>query len=72
MSTVELSDYTIRSFGIKMQNSPEERMVTQYHYTAWPDHGVPSSVTSVLNFVRRASAANPPDAGPMVRARRTP
>jgi protein tyrosine phosphatase len=51
-----------------MQNSPEERMVTQYHYTAWPDHGVPSSVTSVLNFVRRASAANPPDSGPMVSA----
>ncbi|XP_048587479.1 hemicentin-2 isoform X1 [Nematostella vectensis] len=67
MSTVELSDYTIRSFGVKRSGSPEERMVLQYHYTAWPDHGVPSSVTSVLNFVRKSSAVNlTEDYGPMV------
>lgn len=67
LSAVELSHYTVRSFQVKMANLPEERLITQYHYTAWPDHGVPSSVTSVLNFVRKASAANPHEAGPMVR-----
>ena len=42
-------------------------MVSQYHYTTWPDHGVPSRPTSLLGFVKKASAANPTDAGPMVR-----
>ena len=42
-------------------------MVSQYHYTIWPDHGVPSCPTSLLAFVKKASAANPTDAGPMVR-----
>lgn len=27
--------------------------VTQYHYTAWPDHGVPQFATSLLSFVRK-------------------
>ena len=42
-------------------------MVSQYHYTIWPDHGVPSCPTSLLAFVKKVSAANPTDAGPMVR-----
>ena len=46
----------------------QERLVKQFHYTAWPDHGVPSSPSSLLNFVRKSSAANPPNAGPMVSA----
>ncbi|XP_074611675.1 receptor-type tyrosine-protein phosphatase delta-like isoform X2 [Acropora palmata] len=64
--TVELSDFTIRKFCLKKSNSRAERMVSQYHYTIWPDHGVPSCPTSVLTFVRKASGSNPPDAGPMV------
>ncbi|XP_068728210.1 receptor-type tyrosine-protein phosphatase delta-like [Montipora capricornis] len=64
--TVELSDFTVRKFCMKKSNSRVERMISQYHYTVWPDHGVPSCPTSVLTFVRKASGANPPDAGPMV------
>ena len=26
--------------------------VTQLHYTAWPDHGVPNNVMSVIRFIR--------------------
>ena len=26
--------------------------VTQFHYTAWPDHGVPDNVMSVIRFIR--------------------
>lgn len=64
--TVQLSDFTIRKFVVKKANSRAERTVNQFHYTIWPDHGVPSCPTSVLTFVKKASGANPPDAGPMV------
>lgn len=71
MQTVELSDFTIRTLCLKKSNSRTERTVNQYHYTIWPDHGVPTCATSVLTFVRKASGANPPDAGPMVSYRQT-
>jgi len=64
--TVELTDFTIRKFCLKKSSSKDERMVSQYHYTIWPDHGVPSCPTSLLAFVKKASAANPTVAGPMV------
>ena len=63
---VKLSDFTIRTLNLKKANGTDERTVNQYHYTIWPDHGVPTSRSSLLKFVRKASEANPPDAGPMV------
>ena len=26
--------------------------MTQFHYTAWPDHGVPDNVMSITSFIR--------------------
>ena len=34
--------------------------VTQFHYTAWPDHGVPDNVMSVIRFIRHVRKLFPP------------
>ena len=33
--------------------------VTQFHYTAWPDHNVPSSGMSLIYFTRAVRKAHP-------------
>ena len=61
-----LADYTVRTFSIQKEESKEERIVTQYHYTVWPDHGVPDNPTPLLHFVRKVTSSNPTNAGPIV------
>lgn len=43
-----------------------EKLVYQYHYTNWPDHGTPDHPLPVLHFVKKSATANPPDAGPII------
>ena len=33
--------------------------VTQLHFVAWPDHGVPDNCAVMLNFVRRVRKLHP-------------
>jgi protein tyrosine phosphatase len=61
-----LTDYTQRCFSLQMNSSKEERIVVQYHYTVWPDHGVPEYPTSLLHFVRKTMSVNPENSGPIV------
>ena len=32
--------------------------VTQYHFTGWPDHGVPQNGLTVINFIKRVRTAH--------------
>ena len=43
-----------------------ERDVLHFHYTAWPDHGVPLHALPLISFVRNSAAANPDSGTPIV------
>ena len=44
----------------------DSRKVVQYHFTAWPDFGVPSEVGSMVKFVCEIRSQVEDDHGPMV------
>uniref|UniRef100_A0A667YGJ1 Receptor-type tyrosine-protein phosphatase n=1 Tax=Myripristis murdjan TaxID=586833 RepID=A0A667YGJ1_9TELE len=64
-----LVDYTIRKFCIQYQASDgprAPRLVTQLHFTSWPDFGVPFSPIGMLKFLKKVKTVNPSYAGPIV------
>ncbi|XP_046853383.1 receptor-type tyrosine-protein phosphatase delta-like isoform X2 [Xenia sp. Carnegie-2017] len=60
----QYADYVIRTFLLKNETD-EEREVKQFHFTVWPDHGVPEYPTALLAFQRRVRAYSSRDYGPL-------
>ena len=51
----------------QLQESSEfPRMITQYHFASWPDHGVPEYATPILAYHRRIKKDHRPSKGPMI------
>ncbi|XP_038599890.1 receptor-type tyrosine-protein phosphatase epsilon isoform X4 [Tachyglossus aculeatus] len=66
---VVLVDYTIRKFCVQSQpaeSSKAPRLVTQLHFTSWPDFGVPFTPIGMLKFLKKVKTLNPAQAGPIV------
>ncbi|KAK9952588.1 hypothetical protein ABG768_018417, partial [Culter alburnus] len=49
-SETALESWTIRDFGIKNEKTEETRNVRQFHFTAWPDNGVPQTTEVLIDF----------------------
>ncbi|XP_030296412.1 receptor-type tyrosine-protein phosphatase beta [Sparus aurata] len=53
LSESVLPEWTIREFKITSEsNVSYPRVLRHFHYTVWPDHGVPESTQSLIQFVR--------------------
>ncbi|PNI61208.1 PTPRM isoform 7 [Pan troglodytes] len=66
IETELLAEYVIRTFAVEKRGVHEIREIRQFHFTGWPDHGVPYHATGLLGFVRQVKSKSPPSAGPLV------
>lgn len=62
------SCYTVRALEVESMNTAEVRRIYHFHYTAWPDFGVPESPSAFLTFLFevRASGSLCSEHGPVV------
>nr|XP_054764976.1 receptor-type tyrosine-protein phosphatase kappa-like [Lytechinus pictus] len=59
MEVEQFSDHTVRTVIVKMAEQgvlgggvEERRTITQYHYSSWPDMGVPEYCTTLVSFTK--------------------
>eukprot|EP00731_Ephydatia_muelleri_P029842 Em0021g365a len=57
-------DWTIRELNVSQEKA--SRTLHHLQYTSWPDHGVPDTAITALNFVRAVRSYVKQDQGPVV------
>ena len=63
----DFPDHIVRSFHVTRMGQAVERVVKQFHYTSWPDFGVPQDPSAILTFMRKVNNWKGISQGPMVR-----
>ncbi|XP_027507058.1 receptor-type tyrosine-protein phosphatase eta isoform X5 [Corapipo altera] len=69
VSEIVLPEWTIRDFTVEKSNAPESHTVRQFHFTSWPDHGVPETTDLLIDFrhlVHQYNSQNPVDSPTLV------
>ncbi|KAK8774600.1 hypothetical protein V5799_010867 [Amblyomma americanum] len=64
MKTDTEVDFVVREFQLELES--KTRTVVQFHFTTWPDHGVPLYPDSLLAFLRRIRDFQPHDDHPVI------
>uniref|UniRef100_A0A8C3TU37 Receptor-type tyrosine-protein phosphatase eta n=1 Tax=Catharus ustulatus TaxID=91951 RepID=A0A8C3TU37_CATUS len=67
VSEVVLPEWTIRDFTVEKVRT--SHTVRQFHFTSWPDHGVPETTDLLINFrhlVHEYNSQNPVDSPTLV------
>ena len=63
---IPLPDFVIRKFNVKRTDGIEKRNIQQFHFTAWPEFGVPIKPTSLLRFIAAVKKWKEQNQSPMV------
>jgi len=54
LSTEDVGNFNVihkRTLSLKLLSTSEKRIITHFHYTEWPDYGVPGSPFAFMNLV---------------------
>ncbi|XP_021367654.1 receptor-type tyrosine-protein phosphatase gamma-like [Mizuhopecten yessoensis] len=57
--------YTIRKLSVRNKQTNAKRQIMQYHFTKWPDHGVPEAF-ELLQFHKRVQSTPTDLNGPLI------
>lgn len=68
LKRIEYKNFCKRTFRLTDLETNKAREVVQFHYTTWPDFGIPSSPVAFLQFLKevRESGALDKDVGPPI------
>jgi len=64
MDAEQTADFVVRTFQV--QYDDDMRQVKHFHYTAWPDHGVPNHAGPIISFRRKVRLCDESHPGPVV------
>jgi len=60
----QTADFVVRTFQVRRDD--DVRQLKHFHYTAWPDHGVPNHTGPIISFRRKVRLYDDTHPGPLI------